>query len=185
MKRRVFSVLFALSLFLVLLTGCGKTEETVLWIPEGKGDIPLQWLQINGGKGKLTSLLFTLQSADGTEETWEYTPDTGCVQRETLHWGETSRLTLTTIQPLIQALADVLPKEQRNAAEFGVSFSVNPTKISAELDGHLVDLAYSLASGEITALDGAEYTGAEDLGLLSIKTGTGANVQRRWLVIDK
>ena len=94
MKHRVcttLSLLFALSLCLLLFTGCGQLLElpaadqdieTIPWIPEGKGDLPLQFLQINGGRGKLTSILFTLQGEDGAEETWEYTPDEGCVQRE-------------------------------------------------------------------------------------------------------
>ena len=169
-----------------LLTACGQSkEEPVPWIPEGKGGIPLQWLQINGEKGELTFVQFTLPSEDGTEETWKYTPAEGCVQTEAKHWGETSRLTLTTIQPLIRALAGTLTDEQRSTDEFGVTFVVNPTKVAADLGGHLVDLVYSLSSGEITALDGAEYTGADDLGGLSIKVGFGSNIQRRWLVIDK
>lgn len=197
MKHRVcttLSLLFALSLCLLLFTGCGQLPElpaadqdmeTIPWIPAGKGDLPLQFLQINGARGKLTSILFTLQGEDGAEETWEYTPDEGCVQRGPYHWGETSRLTLTTIQPLIRALAGTLTDEQRSTDEFGVTFVVNPTKVAADLGGHLVDLVYSLSSGEITALDGAEYTGADDLGVLSIKVGFGSNIQRRWLVIDK
>ena len=194
MKHRVCSMFLALCCILLLFTGCGQLPElpaadqdieTIPWIPAGKGDLPLQFLQINGARGKLTSILFTLQGEDGAEETWEYTPDEGCVQREPYHWGETSRLTLTTIQPLIRALAGTLTDEQRSTDEFGVTFVVNPTKVAADLGGHLVDLVYSLSSGEITALDGAEYTGADDLGVLSIKVGFGANIQRRWLVIDK
>lgn len=194
MKHRVCSMFLALCCLLLLLTGCGQLPElpaadqdieTIPWIPAGKGDLPLQFLQINGGRGKLTSILFTLQGEDGAEETWEYTPDEGCVQREPYHWGETSRLTLTTIQPLIRALAGTLTDEQQSTDEFGVTFVVNPTKVAADLGGHLVDLVYSLSSGEITALDGAEYTGADDLGVLSIKVGFGSNIQRRWLVIDK
>lgn len=194
MKHRVCSMFLALCCLLLLLTGCGQLPElpaadqdieTIPWIPEGKGDLPLQFLQINGARGKLTSILFTLQGEDGAEETWEYTPGEGCVQREPYHWGETSRLTLTTIQPLIRVLAGTLTDEQRSTDEFGVTFVVNPTKVAADLGGHLVDLVYSLSSGEITALDGAEYTGADDLGVLSIKVGFGSNIQRRWLVIDK
>ena len=169
-----------------LLTVCGQSkEEPVPWIPEGKGGIPLQWLQINGEQGELTFVQFALQSEDGTEETWKYTPAEGCVQTEAKHRGQTSQLTLTTIQPLIRALAGTLTDEQRSTDEFGVTFVVNPTKVAADLGGHLVDLVYSLSSGEITALDGAEYTGADDLGVLSIKVGFGSNIQRRWLVIDK
>ena len=197
MKHRVctaLSLLFALSLCLLLFTGCGQLPElpaadqdieTIPWIPAGKGDLPLQFLQINGARGKLTSILFTLQGEDGAEETWKYTPAEGCVQTEAKHRGQTSQLTLTTIQPLIRALAGTLTDEQRSTDEFGVTFVVNPTKVEADLGGHLVDLVYSLSSGEITALDGAEYTGADDLGVLSIKVGFGSNIQRRWLVIDK
>ena len=61
---------------------------------------------------------------------------------------------------------------------------VNPTKVAADLGGHLVDLVYSLSSGEITELGGEEYTGADDQGILGMVARVGQQTQNRWLVID-
>ena len=113
-----------------LLTVCGQSkEEPVPWIPEGKGDLPLQWLQINGEKGELTFVQFTLQSEDGTEETWKYTPVEGCVQTEAKHRGQTSQLTLTTIQPLIQKLMETMPEDHLNGESI-ISPSRSTTRLS-------------------------------------------------------
>ncbi|MDD7672350.1 MAG: hypothetical protein PT965_05530 [Clostridia bacterium] len=168
-----------------LLTACGQSkEEPVPWIPEGKGGIPLQWLQINGEKGELTFVQFTLPSEDGTEETWKYTPAEGCVQTEAKHWGETSRLTLTTIQPLIQKLRETMPEDHLNGDEYNLSFQINHALVRPDVGGHPIDLVYSLSSGEITELNGEEYTGSADSGILSLMARLGMESQWRWLVID-
>lgn len=168
-----------------LLTACGQSkEEPVPWIPEGKGGIPLQWLQINGEKGELTFVQFTLPSEDGTEETWKYTPAEGCVQTEAKHWGETSRLTLTTIQPLIQKLMETMPEDHLNGDEYNLSFQINHALVRPDVGGHPIDLVYSLSSGEITELNGEEYTGSADSGILSLMARLGMESQWRWLVID-
>ena len=80
---------------------------------------------------------------------------------------------------------ETMPENHLNGDEYNLSFQINHALVRPDVGGHPIDLVYSLSSGEITALDGAEYTGADDLGVLSIKVGFGANVQRRWLVIDK
>lgn len=185
MKYRGASLLLALTLCLTLLTVCGQSkEEPVPWIPEGKGGIPLQWLQINGEKGELTFVQFTLPSEDGTEETWKYTPAEGCVQTEAKHWGETSRLTLTTIQPLIQKLMETMPEDHLNGDEYNLSFQINHALVRPDVGGHPIDLVYSLSSGEITELNGEEYTGSADSGILSLMARLGMESQWRWLVID-
>lgn len=161
-----------------LLTACGQSkEEPVPWIPEGKGGIPLQWLQINGEKGELTFVQFTLQSEDGTEETWKYTPVEGCVQTEAKHRGQTSQLTLTTIQPLIQKLMETMPEDHLNGDEYNLSFQINHALVRPDVGGHPIDLVYSLSSGEITELNGEEYTGSADSGILSLMARLGMESQ--------
>ncbi len=161
-----------------LLTACGQSkEEPVPWIPEGKGGIPLQWLQINGEKGELTFVQFTLQSEDGTEETWKYTPAEGCVQTEVKHRGQTSQLTLTTIQPLIQKLMETMPEDHLNGDEYNLSFQINHALVRPDVGGHPIDLVYSLSSGEITELNGEEYTGSADSGILSLMARLGMESQ--------
>ncbi len=184
MKHRVCSMLLALCCLLLLLTGCGKTEDAAPWIADGKGDLPLSWMEIYVCGGKLQGIWYTLREADGTDSTWKYTEETGPVQIETRERKRTSQLTLRTVQPILEKLVSSMPEEYQNGDEYDITFHVEPILVRADVGGHPIDLVYSLSSGEFTELGGAEYTGADDQGILNMVARVGQETQNRWLVID-
>lgn len=93
------------------------------------------------------------------------------------HRGQTSQLTLTTIQPLIQKLMETMPEDHLNGDEYNLSFQINHALVRPDVGGHPIDLVYSLSSGEITELNGEEYTGSADSGILSLMARLGMESQ--------
>lgn len=79
---------------------------------------------------------------------------------------------------------ETMPEDHLNGDEYNLSFQINHALVRPDVGGHPIDLVYSLSSGEITELNGEEYTGSADSGILSLMARLGMESQWRWLVID-
>ena len=185
MKHRVLSVLLLLALCLTMLTGCGNQQtnaEAAPWIPEGKGDLPVCWFQIDAEKGEMTRVRFTLVNEDGENETWQYVPGEGLSQIEWNETKETTRATLNMLVPMIDPILEAVPEEYRSGDEYALAFSLSSQMLRAE-DGPNMDLVYSVSSGKATPL-GAKYTGDEPIyGIFSIAARLGNETQWRYMVV--
>ena len=187
MKHRVcttLSLLLALTRCLLLLPGCGnqkKDAEAAPWIPEGKGDLPVRWFQMDAEKGEMTRVRFTLVNEDGEHETWKYVPGEGLSQIEWNEGKETTRATLNMLVPMIDPILEAMPEEYRNGDEYALAFSLSIQMIRAE-NGPNMDLVYSVSSGEATPL-GAKYTEEPIYGIFSIVARLGLETQWRYMVV--